>query len=173
MEPSQGYAKAWQLLKQRFGSSYVIAEAWIRKVTQGSSLRPNDREGLQDFSDDLQNCLATLEATGHLQEINCQTTLVKVVGRLPPYLQNRWKKQAMQIRRQQDRNPDIGNIAQFVLDAAEEANDPIYGMMSEPQKSADRTGERSRPKKQKGKGSSYSVSASGQERHTTPVPEVT
>jgi len=29
MEPSEGYAKAQQLLKERFGNNYVIAEAWL------------------------------------------------------------------------------------------------------------------------------------------------
>ena len=168
MEPDEGYAKAQQLLKQRFGSSYVIAEAWIKKVTQGSSMRPNDREGLQDFSDYLQNCRASLQTTGHVQELNSQSTLVKIIARLPAYLQNRWKKQAMQIRRQHDRSPNINDIARFVQDAAEEANDPVYGVMSEPPKSA----EKNRSGKRQGKGSSYSVSAfDSQQPHVIPASE--
>lgn len=156
MEPNQGYTKAWQLLKQRFGNSYIIAEAWIRKVTQGPSMRPNDKDGLQDFSDDLQNCQETLHATGHLHEINCQSTLVKIITRLPAYLQNRWKKEAMRIRRRHGRSPNIGDIAQFVQDSAEEANDPVYGVLAEPQKIV----ERSQAGNRQGKGSTYSASIS-------------
>ena len=60
MKPDDGYAKARQLLSQRFGHDFIIAQAWIKKVTDRPQIRPNDREGMQDYADTLQNCKETL-----------------------------------------------------------------------------------------------------------------
>jgi len=98
MEPNEGYARARALLKERFGDSYVITEAWLSKVTEGRMLSPHDKEELQEYADDLQSCEQTLKAMNYLSEVNTQRVLVKIVARLPMYLQNRWVKQACDIR---------------------------------------------------------------------------
>jgi hypothetical protein len=43
MEPEAGYHKAKHMLKQRFGNDYLIAEAWINKVTEGKSIKATER----------------------------------------------------------------------------------------------------------------------------------
>ena len=70
MDPVVGYTRARQLLAERFDDSFTIAEAWIRKVTEGRLLKPSDREPLQEFADDLRSCSETLKTMGHEAEIN-------------------------------------------------------------------------------------------------------
>ena len=61
-------------------------------------------------------CQETLAAMNACHEVNNQVTLLKIVERLPPYLQSRWKKQVAAIHK--TKNPDINDVVKFVVDAA-------------------------------------------------------
>jgi hypothetical protein len=131
MDPSVGYARAKGLLKDRFGDNFMIAEAWINKITENKMIKAADRLQLQEFADDLMCCRETLTAMGYVAEINSQATLLKLVERLPVYLQARWKRLVREIRSSKGRNPTIDDVVRFIMEAAEEANDPVYGKLAE------------------------------------------
>ena len=130
MQPNEGYKRAKELLKERFGNDYTISETWVNKVTEGSSIGPHDKRALRDFADDLKTCKETLMAMGYIHEVNTQRVLVKIVEKLPVYLRNRWIKQVRGIKKNKNRPPQMQDLVEFVDDAAEEANDPVYGNMS-------------------------------------------
>jgi len=92
-------------------------------------LDARDGDSLQEFADNLRCCKETC-AQGSTQEINSQGVMVKVVERLPAYLQTRWRKNVGDVRRLKDRMPDVGELVKFVEDSAEEANDPVYGRLN-------------------------------------------
>lgn len=62
MSPDAGYARAREMLAERFGNSYVISQAWIQCVSQGEALRTNDVRALQEFADTMRACKETLQA---------------------------------------------------------------------------------------------------------------
>jgi len=62
MEPNEGYERARELLRERFGNSYVIAVAWLKRVSDGRVIEAQDGEALQEFADDLRNCQQTSHA---------------------------------------------------------------------------------------------------------------
>ena len=142
MNPDEGYVRAKSLLKSRFGDEYVISEAWIDRVTAGTSLKPADRGALQNLADDLCNCHDTLQAMTCLSEVNNQKTLVKIIDRLPSYLQHRWRKEVVGIRRRTGSIPNFKHVMNFVKEAAEEANDPVYGRMIHSAEGATRQSQR-------------------------------
>ena len=131
MNPDMGYQRARQLLQERFGNSFIITETWIDQVTNGPQIKPNERQKLQDFSDELRSCMETLQAMGSSAEINAQSSLVKIIARLPFFMQNKWKQEVRKIRKMQYRNPNISDISSFVLEGAEIANDPVYGGLTD------------------------------------------
>ena len=47
---NEGYTKARQIMKERFGNNAAIAEAWIAKVIERPAMKNNDRKALQEFS---------------------------------------------------------------------------------------------------------------------------
>lgn len=49
MEPSAGYAKVKQLLKEFFGDDYMIAEAFIREALDWPTIKSEDGTALQSF----------------------------------------------------------------------------------------------------------------------------
>ena len=98
-EPSAGYARARQLLKERFGDPYVISEAWVTKIVDGPVVKPNNIESLQNFTDDVRDCVETLMTMKMLNEVDTRTRLVRLMNRLPTYLITRWSpKVTLQLR---------------------------------------------------------------------------
>ena len=67
---------------------------------------------------------------GYIHEVNTRRVLVKIVEKLPVYIINRWIKQVRGIKKNKNRPPQIEDLVEFVDDAAEEENDPVYGNMS-------------------------------------------
>jgi hypothetical protein len=133
MQPDEGYIKAKTLLRQRFGDSYVIADAWMNKITSGPAIKSSDNDALQCLADDLCNCFETLKAMKGLCEVNSQKTLARVVERLPSYLQFRWRREAREIRKKrkdEEGDPSLEDLMLLVSDAAAEANDPVFKLSS-------------------------------------------
>ena len=105
-------------------------EAWIRKVTEGQPIKPNDKTALRDYADDLVNCQETLTAMGKLSEIDTQRSLSIIFERLPPYAQNSWRKEATDSRKRYGFYPGIQRLVKFVTRIADQANDPVFGTFS-------------------------------------------
>ena len=130
MEASAGYRRARQLLQQRFGNDFRISEAYVAKVTEGPTIRGNDGDVLQEFADDLGGCVETLRAMGRMEEIDTRSRMLKIVERLPTYIQGRWRRIAIDDMETKGRYPGIEQFAEFVQRAAREATDPVFGMAS-------------------------------------------
>jgi len=127
MDPREGYVTARQLLKERFGNDHVIARSWVDKVVNGPPVKPNNPKSLQVLADEVRCCMETLRAMNKLYEVESQDRMVKIMGRLPLYLQTRWRKDACKVRDQTGRYPDFGRFVTFLNTVAKEANDPVFG----------------------------------------------
>ena len=127
--PDKGYARARELLKQRYGDDYTVSQAWVKKVTAGSFLGPKDYGKLLEFSDDLSTCVNTLTSMGYLAEVSTQQVMLSIASKLPSYLRTRWVKDAQTRRRNGKTPPGICELASFVASAAQEVNDPLYGTL--------------------------------------------
>lgn len=132
-DPSEGYRLARQVLHDRFGDEIRIALAWMDKVVEGPEIQQNDGIGLRTLADRMNNCLRTLQAVHMSQELDNQLSLLKLVYRLPQYLQIRWRKFAADLHSNQRRMPKFEDLANFVKVAAEEANHPVFGVASSTQ----------------------------------------
>ena len=82
LPPAQGYKKARQLLRTRFGDPFTITELWVERLTEGTP-----RTNLQEYADDLQNCLECLNALGATGELQSQASLAALIRKLPSHLQ--------------------------------------------------------------------------------------
>jgi hypothetical protein len=115
---------------KRFGDDYLIAEAWVSKVMNRPNVKLSDREALLDLADDVKSCKEILQAIGMVGEIDSQSSMVRLAGKLPLYLQNRWKHHVYKIRASDGRLPNIEDFSTFLDAAAKEANDPVYGNLT-------------------------------------------
>ena len=126
-DASRGYARAKQLLKERFGDDYVISEAWIKKICGGSVVKANSGESSQAFADEVRDCVETLRSMNQLHEVDTRSRLVKLMQRLPDSLQNRWRKKAVYARDTTGEYPNIAMFLRFLEEVSREVNDPIFG----------------------------------------------
>ena len=94
LQPDAALANALQLLYKAFGSPDVTVKAHIKSVTEGPTIRTDERS-LQDFYSDLVNCKYVLESAGALQQLNAAATLEGVFGRLPRHNQERFAELAL------------------------------------------------------------------------------
>ena len=99
MEPELGYCRARKLLEQRYGNEHDIVQSWSNKVTGRAAIKPNDNVALQEFADELIQCSQILGSVDKLSEIDNSSCLVKLVGKLPTYLQNRWRAEVKKSKR--------------------------------------------------------------------------
>jgi len=138
MEPEPGYQRARQLLRSRFGNEYQISECWIQKIVGGPAVKAGDGAGLQEFADDARVCKETLEAIGMLDEIDTRAKMVKIVNRLPLYLQGKWRHLAIKYLDGNSRYPKFVQLVEFVEQASRELNDPVFGCVTASNQKADK-----------------------------------
>ena len=127
MNPVEGYSKARTLLAERFGNEYVIAEAWVTRIIDGSPIK-NNGPSLQDFLDEIRCCTETLRYMGRLDEVDSRLRLVKLSQRLPFHFQNRWRKYAVDEHEKTGIYPGIGSFLNFLERVTKEVNDPVFGV---------------------------------------------
>jgi hypothetical protein len=151
MTPDIGYVKARQLLKDRFGNYHKISEAWVRKVTEGGPIKPNSSDALQDLADDVRGCIEALRAMNKIDDIDSRGGMLKILSRMPMYLQSRWRRNAVDMLDRTGSYPNIEEFAKFLERVAREMNDPVFGVVQYHEKT--KTSNRN-------KGSSFHVQAS-------------
>ncbi|KAJ8048397.1 hypothetical protein HOLleu_00690 [Holothuria leucospilota] len=157
MDPKDGYCNTISLLKERFGSNYIIADAWINKVTGEGAIASHDKRGIREFADDLKICHQTLDAMGHLSEVNTQKVILSIVECLPGFVRNRWIREVRLIRKKKDRVPNFVDLVEFVKDIVDEICDPVYGKLSYNRKEGNSSSNKSGSTRPRNKGSNFSV----------------
>ena len=125
MEGSTGYQHARKMLLERFGNTHLVTERLINNLREGNPVKTADE--LQVFCDDLNNCNMILKQMDKLKEVENQSYIVQITDRLQPYIRNRWRRRAMDIKKAHDRYPQFEELVQFVKDQTAEAIDPVYG----------------------------------------------
>ena len=128
MEAGEGYRRAKAILLERFGNDYLVTERIVRNLVDGKQIRSGS--ALLEFSDELNNSLATLRGMKRLNEVESQAYMIKIVERLQPYLKTRWKRKAMEIKDDKKRYPAFEELVNFISKEAHEASDPVYGNLN-------------------------------------------
>ena len=120
-----GYAQARKILERRFGDQHIVTNKIINQLRQGKSAHTS--EELRSLSDELSNCVMTLEQLDKLGEVESQSLIIEVIGRFPNYMRNRWKKHAVDFKRNSGKYPNFKEMASFMEKEVDEATDPVYG----------------------------------------------
>ena len=121
----EGYQKARKILKDRFGNDHIISQELIKSLKNGKPVKSSVE--LQHLADELTVSQATLEKMGKVHQIDTQSSIIQIADRLQSYLRGRWKKHAMDVKRDSGDYPDFGAFVKFVSKEAQEATDPVYG----------------------------------------------
>ena len=124
-----GYRRAMELLTKRYGNDHLIMENVISSLRQGKFV--SGAIDIQALADEVSTGHAILEQMGKVGEIDCQTLIAAVIDRLPNYIQNRWRRQAIECRHERQRYPNFEELVKFLSTEADVANDPVYGQSNQ------------------------------------------
>ena len=131
MPPERGYVRARQLLKDRYGDEFVIAELWGQRL-----LSTSNKMTLREFADELRAGYESLNALDALDELQTQGNLSEVIKKLPGYLQNKWRDVVRWLKVREHRRLDLQDVVEYVEEAAAVASDPVYGNQKSEKSSA-------------------------------------
>ncbi|VDP82696.1 unnamed protein product [Echinostoma caproni] len=87
LDGQEGYKRAKETLKKRFGQNHVIAGALINRITDGAPILINDNLSLLTMAQQMRVCEATLTQLNYESDMNAYRTLKCIVRRLPRTLQ--------------------------------------------------------------------------------------
>ncbi|CAB3995709.1 nek6 si:ch211- NIMA (never in mitosis gene a)-related kinase 6 [Paramuricea clavata] len=137
LDPGRGYLKAREILQQQFGRRHVVAQSHIKQIVDGVQIKSLDGASLQKLARQMQNCELTLSKMGWSDELNNSETLLRIVDRLPSFMQLKWAEKAESILKS-ERRPRFSDLAQFIQDKADVAANMFGKHVLEARKKATR-----------------------------------
>ncbi|KAK3700746.1 hypothetical protein QZH41_001902 [Actinostola sp. cb2023] len=124
--PDLGYREAKDLLKAKYGDPYRVSNGYITKVNDWPILKPGDDSALECLSNFLTQCVSAMESLSYLSILDHPQNLQTLVKKLPIYLQDRWRRQAIRMRKPNECLPKFKHFAEFIDTEAKIATDPIF-----------------------------------------------
>ena len=121
----KGYELGKRILKEKFGNDLLISEKLMSSLKNGGPVK--SATDLQMLSNQMTNCNVILTRMHRAEEINSQHFIAAIVDRMQPFQKNKWKREAIEMKRKQQKYPDFERLTQFVEQEAELATDPVYG----------------------------------------------
>ena len=120
------YQKARSVLQERYGNCNVVSTAFINHFEKWPKIILRDASGLREFSDLLDKVLAARETIPGLSILDYPKENVKLLAKLPYYLEVKWRNVIKQWRyaNGEASHPPFLMFADFVREAAERANIP-------------------------------------------------
>lgn len=129
MDPAEGYKEARRLLEKEYGDPFKVSMAYVNKALKWSPIQPDDAPALKRFSLFLVKCKNAMVSVSHMNQLNHSTNMQTIVRKLPFHLQARWRDRAAKLK-EKGQIANFKDLAEFVVSAAESANDPIFGVQA-------------------------------------------
>jgi len=120
-----GYGAAKAELVKEFGDPYILARAYLKRIEAWKSIPANDPSSLKVFSAFLKNCRGSMPSLRHLQQLNTDLYLQKIVGKLSVPLQVSWRKAVDQLE-QSNKDISFGDLVDFIECQARIAKHPVF-----------------------------------------------
>ena len=125
LNPEEGYERAKNILKRRYGRPHTIVRALVQELTSGPTIRSNDGEALSKIAARMRRCEMTLQQMNFTADLNNFETILKIARRLPQNLRAKWVERADQII-EQGSEPTFHNLSDFVEKRARGSNNFVW-----------------------------------------------
>jgi hypothetical protein len=129
MDPELGYTEARNLLDKEYGDPYKLSIMFLNKINDWPVLKQDDNVGIKYLSLFLIKRKNAMQSISYLRVLNNPSNMLCIVQKLPFYLKNKWREFVCRARRRKQKILAYPDLAEFVEEAADTANDPIYGKM--------------------------------------------
>ncbi|XP_025999410.1 uncharacterized protein LOC113007157 [Astatotilapia calliptera] len=122
------YNSAWDILEERFGSSFVIAKAFKDKLAAWPKIGPKDSVELRDFSDFLRGCQAAMSQIKGLEVLNDCDENQKLLTKLPDWLVASWNRKVTEVEETCNVFPTFSQFVEFITKEAKIACNPVTSL---------------------------------------------
>ena len=130
LSTDSAYDEAKTLLDERFGDSFVIANAFRDKLERWPRIASRDSKALLKFSDFLKQCHAAMTSIGSLGILDDDRENRKIMSKLPDWLIARWSRIVHQYKEDEKQFPPFKRFVEFVSKEAKIASDPVTSLQS-------------------------------------------
>ena len=121
--PTQdSYQSAKEILRERFGHTIAIANAFRERLENWPVVGTRDSQGLRRFSDALRQCAVASKGIPDLAHLSDPYANKRLLSKLPEWLVLRWRR--VVASHQGKTFPDFQQFTDFIEEEARVANDP-------------------------------------------------
>lgn len=131
MEPSVGYTKAKQMLKEFFGDDFKIAEAYIKEALDWQTIKPEDGTALQSFALFLTGCYNAMTDVNYMEDLDNTSNLRALANKLPYKLKEAWRKYACDLQDKTKKKVKFKDFVNFINKQVRYVLHPLYGNIRE------------------------------------------
>ena len=120
------YKAARKRLKQRYGNPTIISQAFLDKLHNWPSIKPNQAKELQQFSDLLIQIAEIKKNVSALGILDFPQETKMILAKLPSYVENEWRKSVCSWRElySEGSYPSFDYFVEFIERCATRANIP-------------------------------------------------
>lgn len=124
-DTEDAYQEAKDILEERYGNTFLVAEAFRDKLSAWPRVGTKDNLGLRKFADFLRQCQMAMSQIDGLQILNDCRENRKILLKLPEWLVRKWSRIAAQ---NNTVYPSFTTFVKFITREADIANNPITAL---------------------------------------------
>lgn len=130
--PSEpGYQRAKTLLIEHFGSEHKISSAYMDKINNWPSIKPEDVNALQSFTLFLRGCANVVHHRKYMKELDMPANLRTILMKLPYKLREKWRNLACDILEQTGSRAVFVDFVNFIEKQVKIVSDPLFGNIND------------------------------------------
>ena len=126
----EAYNAALETLKDRFGSDFVVANAFRQKLRKWPKIHNDDYSGLRKFSDYLSQVETAKLSNKSLSVLDDEQENRALLFKIPDFCHKGWAKKAAKARAERSPYPEFSEFCKFIRYQSEVVNDPITRIKS-------------------------------------------
>lgn len=134
------YHGALEVLEQRFGNPFIVAQAFRDKLDSWGVVKNKDCTALRSLADFLRQCVIAAQVVGGMGILDDSQYQKRLIEKLPDWMANRWLRKVNEVKDTKGRYPTFAELADFIAKEADVASDPVFGNLAKPASSAHSSG---------------------------------
>ncbi|XP_071948982.1 uncharacterized protein [Antedon mediterranea] len=125
LQGEHAYENAKAVLEKRYGNPFIVSEAFRDKLDSWPRIQARDYNGLRRLSDFLNQCNIAMREMKGLEVLNDSRENRKILQKLPDWLVNRWRRNAVSAMQIKGSYPTFNDFSTFLTTEAEIVCDPV------------------------------------------------
>lgn len=125
LKGGHAFQKAKEILEERFGGPFIVAEAFRDKVEAWPKISSRDTKGIRAFADFLGQCKVAMSELPQLSILDDPRENRKLIQKLPEWMSNRWSRVVATTLTSHQRYPKFEEFATFIEGEAQVICNPF------------------------------------------------